>query len=121
MASPRSVTRTSTFFAFRIAAASNLRGSTCTVAGSDSQSARAVRAASMTWSQAGWTRSIVASYDANLAARSRTWTTFEAQRFMAAKRPAIIFDFGNVLAFFDYGRAGDILGRPLGLQGGAFF
>src|SRR5262245_32291465 len=39
---------------------------------------------------------------------------------MAAKRPAIIFDFGNVLAYFDYDRVGETLGKPLGLAGRAF-
>ena len=32
-------------------------------------------------------------------------------------RPALIFDFGNVVAFFDYTRAADALGRPLGIGG----
>ncbi len=36
------------------------------------------------------------------------------------KRPALIFDFGNVLAFFDYNRIGAILGRGLGLSGEQF-
>lgn len=36
------------------------------------------------------------------------------------RRPAIIFDFGNVVAFFDYRKACDKLGRPLGLSGEAF-
>ncbi len=31
----------------------------------------------------------------------------------------LIFDFGNVVAYFDYRRAGDVLGRPLGLSGEA--
>ena len=39
---------------------------------------------------------------------------------MTTRRPALIFDFGNVLAFFDYGRIGAILGRPLGLSGEEF-
>lgn len=39
---------------------------------------------------------------------------------MAAKRPALIYDFGNVLAFFDYARIGAILGRDLGLSGEQF-
>lgn len=39
---------------------------------------------------------------------------------MAGKRPALIFDFGNVLVFFDYGRVGEKLGKPLGLRGGEF-
>ncbi len=34
--------------------------------------------------------------------------------------PAIIFDFGNVIAHFDYNRAGTRLGRSLGLSGQAF-
>ena len=34
--------------------------------------------------------------------------------------PAVIFDFGNVLAFFDYARAGEALGRQIGLSGEAF-
>lgn len=33
--------------------------------------------------------------------------------------PVLIFDFGNVVAYFDYRKAGDILGRPLGLSGEA--
>ncbi len=33
------------------------------------------------------------------------------------KRPALVFDFGNVLAFFDYNRAATSLGRPRGLEG----
>jgi glucose-1-phosphatase len=36
------------------------------------------------------------------------------------RRPALIFDFGNVLAFFDYRKAAEHLGRPLGLSGEAF-
>ena len=36
------------------------------------------------------------------------------------QRPALIFDFGNVVAFFDYARAAAILGRRLGLGGEAF-
>ena len=39
---------------------------------------------------------------------------------MTTRRPALIFDFGNVLAFFDYGRIGAILGRSLGLSGEEF-
>lgn len=35
-------------------------------------------------------------------------------------RPALIFDFGNVVAHFDYARAGDRLGRSLGLSGQEF-
>lgn len=34
-------------------------------------------------------------------------------------RPAVIFDFGNVLAFFDYGRACASLGAPHGIAGDA--
>ena len=36
------------------------------------------------------------------------------------RRPALIFDFGNVLAFFDYARAFSNLGRQLGLSGEDF-
>jgi glucose-1-phosphatase len=36
------------------------------------------------------------------------------------RRPALIFDFGNVVSFFDYARAGERLGKPLGLTGDAF-
>jgi putative hydrolase of the HAD superfamily len=39
---------------------------------------------------------------------------------MPARRPALIFDFGNVVAFFDYSRACETFGRPLGLTGDAF-
>src|SRR4051794_12037379 len=40
---------------------------------------------------------------------------------MVRKRtPALIFDFGNVVAHFDYARACETLGRPLGLSGVAF-
>lgn len=35
----------------------------------------------------------------------------------ASDRPAIIFDFGNVVAHFDYARACSRLGGPLGLTG----
>ncbi|HEX8200357.1 MAG TPA: HAD family phosphatase [Isosphaeraceae bacterium] len=35
------------------------------------------------------------------------------------RQPALIFDFGNVVAFFDYGRACEALGAPLGLSGAA--
>ena len=38
----------------------------------------------------------------------------------AAKTPALIFDFGNVVACFDYNRIGAILGRGLGLSGEQF-
>lgn len=31
-----------------------------------------------------------------------------------AKRPALIFDFGNVLVFFDYTKAGQALGLAWG-------
>jgi glucose-1-phosphatase len=41
-----------------------------------------------------------------------------ARGFM--KRPALIFDFGNVVAHFDYRKASTTLGRPLGLSGEAF-
>lgn len=34
-------------------------------------------------------------------------------------RPALIFDFGNVIAFFDYGRACERVARTLGLTGKA--
>jgi len=34
--------------------------------------------------------------------------------------PALIFDFGNVVAHFDYGRAADRLGRSLGITGEDF-
>ncbi len=34
-----------------------------------------------------------------------------------AGQPALIFDFGNVVAFFDYARACEVLGRPLGQSG----
>ena len=39
---------------------------------------------------------------------------------MATRRPALIFDFGNVVAFFDYNRAGQALGRSLDLSGEEF-
>ena len=39
---------------------------------------------------------------------------------MTARRPALIFDFGNVVAFFDYTRACESLGPRLGLSGAAF-
>jgi epoxide hydrolase-like predicted phosphatase len=40
---------------------------------------------------------------------------------MVRKRtPALIFDFGNVVAHFDYRKACETLGRPLGLDGEAF-
>lgn len=35
---------------------------------------------------------------------------------MAPRRPALVFDFGNVVAFFDYGRAFDRLAGTLGLD-----
>ena len=38
---------------------------------------------------------------------------------MKKRTPALIFDFGNVVAHFDYGKACEALGRPLGLGGGA--
>src|SRR5206468_3536429 len=34
--------------------------------------------------------------------------------------PALIFDFGNVVAHFDYQKACEALGRSLGLSGAAF-
>ena len=34
-----------------------------------------------------------------------------------SQKTAIIFDFGNVIAFFDYGRASSALGEQLGIQG----
>jgi epoxide hydrolase-like predicted phosphatase len=37
-----------------------------------------------------------------------------------SRRPAIIFDFGNVVAHFDYIRAGDRLGRMVDISGEAF-
>ena len=39
---------------------------------------------------------------------------------MTAKRPALIFDFGNVLSFFDYDRVGASLGKSLGMTGRQF-
>jgi epoxide hydrolase-like predicted phosphatase len=33
------------------------------------------------------------------------------------KQPALIFDFGNVVAFFDYGRACETLSKALGITG----
>lgn len=36
---------------------------------------------------------------------------------MAKRTPALIFDFGNVVAHFDYARACERLGRPLRLSG----
>jgi putative hydrolase of the HAD superfamily len=36
------------------------------------------------------------------------------------RKPALIFDFGNVLAFFDYRKACERFGRRLGLSGEAF-
>ncbi len=39
---------------------------------------------------------------------------------MTARRPALIFDFGNVVAFFDYTRACESFGRRLGLSGAEF-
>ncbi len=38
----------------------------------------------------------------------------------STRRTALIFDFGNVVAHFDYRRACDVLGAPLGLTGAAF-
>ena len=37
-----------------------------------------------------------------------------------SRRPAIIFDFGNVVAHFDYNRAGERFGRSVGLTGEVF-
>ncbi len=39
---------------------------------------------------------------------------------MSPRRPALIFDFGNVIAFFDYRIACGRLGQPLGLSGAEF-
>jgi putative hydrolase of the HAD superfamily len=39
---------------------------------------------------------------------------------MCRRTPILIFDFGNVLAFFDYRKAAEHLGRPLGLSGETF-
>lgn len=39
---------------------------------------------------------------------------------MNTRRPVLIFDFGNVLAFFDYTRACDRLGPRVGLSGADF-
>jgi putative hydrolase of the HAD superfamily len=39
---------------------------------------------------------------------------------LGPKTPALIFDFGNVIAFFDYRRAAESWGRPLGMTGEAF-
>ncbi len=36
------------------------------------------------------------------------------------RRPALIFDFGNVIAHFDFSIAGARLGEPLGMAGSAF-
>jgi putative hydrolase of the HAD superfamily len=38
---------------------------------------------------------------------------------MKKRTPALIFDFGNVVAHFDYRKACETLGRPLGLSGAA--
>ncbi|HEV3164956.1 MAG TPA: HAD family phosphatase [Isosphaeraceae bacterium] len=38
---------------------------------------------------------------------------------MTTRRPALIFDFGNVVAFFDYRRACETLGQRLGITGEA--
>src|SRR5262245_27561515 len=38
---------------------------------------------------------------------------------MRKRTPALIFDFGNVVAHFDYRKACATLGRPLGLSGEA--
>ncbi len=37
-----------------------------------------------------------------------------------SRRPVLIFDFGNVVAHFDYGRAAEACARPLGITGRAF-
>lgn len=39
---------------------------------------------------------------------------------MTERRPVLIFDFGNVVAFFDYTRACESLGPKVGLTGEAF-
>lgn len=39
---------------------------------------------------------------------------------MPGRLPALIFDFGNVVAFFDYTRACQIFGEAVGLSGEAF-
>ena len=39
---------------------------------------------------------------------------------MPARTPALIFDFGNVVAFFDYRRACEHLGARIGMSGDAF-
>lgn len=39
---------------------------------------------------------------------------------MPSRLPALIFDFGNVIAFFDYTRIGAALGKNLGLSGEEF-
>jgi glucose-1-phosphatase len=39
---------------------------------------------------------------------------------MLMKRPALIFDFGNVVAHFDYRKASETLGRGLGVSGSDF-
>lgn len=39
---------------------------------------------------------------------------------MKKRTPALIFDFGNVLAYFDYRKACEALGRPLGMSGEVF-
>ena len=39
---------------------------------------------------------------------------------MSTPKPALIFDLGNVIAFFDYARACEPLGRRLGLTGPEF-
>lgn len=51
--------------------------------------------------------------NANQEAKAFTMTQ------LTKPRPVLIFDFGNVIAFFDYQRACDQLGRPLGLSGEA--
>jgi FMN phosphatase YigB (HAD superfamily) len=39
---------------------------------------------------------------------------------VSKRTPALIFDFGNVVAHFDYRKACDTLGGPLGMSGEAF-
>lgn len=40
---------------------------------------------------------------------------------MNAKRPVLVFDFGNVVAFFDYSRACEDFGARVGLSGSVFY
>src|SRR5690348_5583677 len=39
---------------------------------------------------------------------------------MIERLPVLVFDFGNVVAYFDYRKACEHLGRPLGLSGAVF-